>query len=80
LAKAVAGPTNKKHEKGKSSKSAEKQIDVNVFDKFPEKYLLLAIQQVAELMSLVMGVSATRVFAVRKERQDKGKLTPGKKI
>jgi hypothetical protein len=69
MVKAVAGSTTKEHKKGKPSKSGEKQIVINVFNKSPEKYPLLAIEKIAELTSEATGVSESRVFAARKERQ-----------
>lgn len=68
-----------KHRKGKLLRSGEKQIVLNVFSKFCEKYPTLSIQDKVNLKAEFTGVYSPSINSARSEVINKRHLsTPGK--
>ena len=70
-----------KHRCGKPLRSGEKQIILNVYCKFCEKYPSLAIEDIVKLNAEFSGVSGGSINAAKSKIVNKGQLsTPGKTL
>lgn len=75
MSEAVPGTSTLKHSRGKFFRSGEKKVILHAFQKLAAKNPTMAVRQVEELTSELLGVSARSIGKMRSELRGTGKVT-----